>query len=397
MDKLFSTLLSHSAQTARAAAREAARTTGGVSKLQLDKLETAVAQNVADSLNVLTKEVLGLPKLHTFGPSDVGSYVDDLLKDKSFSLSPLAAIGMPAALGLGATGQMERHLYRDVVTIFLSAFRELVRSMQGADVVGHDLHVAYDGVGSHFTTRKARVPWNKENRDRINAVVKEMLSSHPDFELKFAQELACAIFRIAMDLFSPDVRCDLHLLGHKAHWTFQPSRTTINDAKPERKKHQVDNQLQRINYEAVAILAEEFLREKRLLAEAGGGSAFLELGLLPEGVEREVYEWAMRLAICILENALLSSEVRILGSKFRFSLVENAVLRPVEVSGPAGSGQTSPANGGSSRASTARTGEAEADDEESKEDYVATLQAKRLELIEQIQAIDAVLLLDKER
>ncbi|CAD7963743.1 unnamed protein product [Amoebophrya sp. A120] len=673
MEPLFRSLLTQTAQSARTVAREAARASGAVAPEQLDRLEKTVTQNVADGLNVVTKDVLGLSKMHTMGPKDVNSlesldskikaldkvlrssntgielrqqpgvgpavrlvrktstglaitdyesgastvsasrssssseqksvgpnqhhgesrinrkrtsamqtraqarqfverivrlqseeeikhvkaYVKNLLAEEStlgaalassfaasstnsttsFLSAFLTGPAAPSANPIMATWahELEKNLYRDIVTLLFSLFREWAVSLdtvgnftEQADpagsspplLMGHDLRVDYHPIGTHSTTLKSRVPWTPENRKRVNLVVEQLLEQHPafnmrrsffgdgnladedlshshssnnsnsssgtslfrgkngepgllgaEFEKKYAQEVANASFRIAMDLFSSSARFEVKVLGHRVHWNvnplsideiitgknsaflthgprarmWSPDRTSSNQGAQEaeadhetttghfstnlhselnvateegRPKHPAtsnknktvqepqhstnSNQMSAVNHEAIRIFAEEFLRERRKLRR----TQFLQL---PEPIEREIYEYTLRLSLCILEEALLSSKIRMLGSRFRFSIVETifdpGFSRRVEATS---TGTTTVGN------KTEAAGEVEPHQENkqhqapkanttsssSDEDITATvaqLQSKRAELVEQIQAIDAVLAFDKER
>lgn len=210
---------------------------------------------------------------------------------------------------------LERKLYKDVVRLICFAFDRSLTEANGADVWGHMLRVKvrreFGGLGSKV--RRART---KVGLEQVEAVVDQMLQS-PDLEVPVfmagMQRLllvncSMTILQLLEELIS-DRHLQVSMLGHELHVRLE--------------KLPLDHILQRIgdassnsspqfpvNTQAVDELVDALIDEPEV-----------QLVLVPDLVESEVYRIALHRMLCIAQFILQQVRIRLFGAEVRLSLL----------------------------------------------------------------------------
>ncbi|CAD7938170.1 unnamed protein product [Amoebophrya sp. A25] len=236
-------------------------------------------------------------------------YIDNLVSDSKLR----RVLQLPEVL--------ERKLYYDIVRTTLQIFEIVMLGLDGADVVGHQVAVKFrlQEYGEDENTTKLLQPWTSVNQSRVEKVIRhhvertESLKKIPvglpgsELETDFIVNISRIVMHLMTDLFC-DSRIHIRLLGHELKWVAEPMpREELDKFLAERP---ATPNKESFNPKAVKLFVEELL-----------SCDDTNIVWVPDSVEAKVYEHVLTTVMCIMEEVLSSSEISIMGLRFRFSLI----------------------------------------------------------------------------
>lgn len=217
----------------------------------------------------------------------------------------------------------EKKLYKDVVRLICFAFDRALTEANGTDIWGHKLRVKVKReFGDHLSGTKALRKRTRVGLEQVEAVVDTMLRSE---DLKAPVLLAgmqrqmlinCSlmILQLLEDLTS-ERHLQVTMLGHNLRLRLEPlpMEQVLRDV-------QLAGELRfPVNHQAIDELVEALIDEPEV-----------QLVMVPDLVESEVYRAALHRMICIAEFMLSQLRIRLFGAEVRMSLTAD---QPAKVEG----------------------------------------------------------------
>eukprot|EP00441_Pelagodinium_beii_P045607 CAMPEP_0197621036 /NCGR_PEP_ID=MMETSP1338-20131121/1685_1 /TAXON_ID=43686 ORGANISM="Pelagodinium beii, Strain RCC1491" /NCGR_SAMPLE_ID=MMETSP1338 /ASSEMBLY_ACC=CAM_ASM_000754 /LENGTH=660 /DNA_ID=CAMNT_0043190361 /DNA_START=218 /DNA_END=2201 /DNA_ORIENTATION=+ len=217
----------------------------------------------------------------------------------------------------------EKKLYKDVVRLICFAFDRALTEANGTDIWGHRLRVKVKReFGDHLSGTKALRKRSRVGVDQVEAVVDQMLRSE---DLKAPVVLAgmqrqmlinCSlmILQLLEDLTS-ERHLQVSMLGHNLRVRLEPlpMEQVLRDV-------QMASELRfPVNHQAIDELVEALIDEPEV-----------QLVMVPDLLESEVYRLALHRMLCIAEFMLSQLKIRLFGAEVRMSLTAD---QPAQVEG----------------------------------------------------------------
>jgi ribosome-associated toxin RatA of RatAB toxin-antitoxin module len=212
--------------------------------------------------------------------------------------------------GMGASA-LERKLYTDMARIICFAFDRAVMSVNGMDIWGHELLV-----------KAKKEPFDGELRGRsfrsvvgvhqVEAIVDKMLRKPslraPDLMAGMQKQLmmnCCVLILQLIEDLTSQRHMQINVLGHSLHIKLEPCSL---------------DQLQAMNSDAIADVK---VNERAIdqLVDALLQEGEIQLVLVPDIIEAEVYRYVLHKMMCIAQFILSQLKVRLFGVEVQLSLV----------------------------------------------------------------------------
>lgn len=217
---------------------------------------------------------------------------------------------------------LEKKLYTDVVRILCFAFDRAIMQASGSEIWGHELLVSVLPEQASTPLRIARR--SAVGAEQLEAVVEQMLNS-PDLQVPVAMRgiqrrllVNCStmILQLLEDLTS-DRNMSVSMLGHHFRICLEPlplaelgEHIEATAAAAEAQGEGSFEQRFGVNKKAIDQLVEALIDEPEV-----------QLVLVPDLLEAEVYRYALHRTICIAQFILSQLKVRLFGVEVRLSLV----------------------------------------------------------------------------
>lgn len=205
----------------------------------------------------------------------------------------------------------EKKLYTDVARIICFSFDRAVMEANGADFWGHELQVKMSKAGNEEQAAHRQRLRSAIGTEQVEVMVDRMLKS-PDLQVPMPMagvqrqllvNCSTMVLQLIEDLTS-DQRWQVSVLGHSLLVSLEAlplERLLEEDATPDERRRF------RVNEAAVDELVQALIEEPEV-----------QLVLVPDIVEAEVYRWALHRMICIVEFVLSHLRISFFGTEVRF-------------------------------------------------------------------------------
>lgn len=238
-------------------------------------------------------------KRRTLTKDPVEEYVEWIMRNGSLSsMAPLA---------------FEKKLYTDVVRLICFAFDRALMQANGAEIWGHQLRVKVAKEAGEDMMSKVPRARSDVGIDQVEVVVNRLLADRQDLKPPLGMEgmqrqllVNCTmmILQLIEDLTS-ERHMQVTILGHALRISLEPlALDQLLDA-----SYAEDPRRSRINAKAVDELVDALIEEPEV-----------QLVLVPDIVEAEVYRFALRRMMCIAQYILAQLRIRLFGIEVTLQL-----------------------------------------------------------------------------